>query len=146
MTEQKNGSLNRPTRPQGSVSEGGATQTPTSEQRALATSTSIAHGMRKAINSQVDHISGIQEAYSQAVEPIADEASDLFAGAISGEILWQEIAQRTQQKLDSLPKPARVDLTPKQLRPFCLKRSEGTNNRFLSSSATAFLNGGTECA
>lgn len=136
MTSQE---LKRPNQP--ASQDRGHTQTPTSEQKALAISTSVAHGIRTALNGQVDHIAGLQQAYSEALEPIADEASDLFAGAISGELLWQEIAARTQEKLDALPKPQRIDLSPKALKPFCINRSAGAKNRFLSSSPAGFLEG-----
>lgn len=141
--------LNRPNHPSQKpqpASTSTPTPTPTSEQRSNALSTSVAHGMRSAIDSQVSHLQSLQDAYCEAASPVVDEASDFFAGAMSGELLWQGIATETQRKLEALPKPERVNLTPKTLRGFSFKRSEGTGNRFLNSSPTAFIEGTTPAA
>ena len=141
--------LNRPNHPSQKpqpASTSTPTPTPTSEQRSNALSTSVAHGMRSAIDSQVSHLQSLQDAYCDAASPVVDEASDFFAGAMSGELLWQGIATETQRKLEALPKPERVDLTPKRLKPFSFKRSEGTGNRFLNSSPTAFIEGSNPAA
>lgn len=132
-TNSSNSKLNKPQHP------GAASTTPTptaSDRKALATSTSAAHGMRTALNSQVDHIAGLQSAFIEAASPVADQASDFLAAAISGELLWGEVSRRTQEKLNSLPKPERVDLGLglERLQLPAWQHSGATSNRFLPSS------------
>lgn len=129
-------SLNRPQYPSQSTSEGGATKTPTPEQSALAVSTSVAHGLRTSMNGQVDHIRSLQGAYYQAADAIAEDASDFFAAAISGQYVWGNIAALTQEKLATLPKSDRVDVAPAQglLPPPSTKRNGATQNRYLLSA------------
>lgn len=130
-------SLNRPQHPSQSTLESGATKTPTPEQSALAVSTSVAHGLRTSMNGQVDHIRGLQGAYYQAADNIAEDASDFFAAAISGQYVWGNIAALTQEKLAQLPKSDRVDVAPAQglLPPPSSKRDGVTQNRYLLSAA-----------
>ena len=123
-----------------------STPTPTSEQRSGALSTSVAHGMRSALSSQMSHLQGLQDAYSEAASPVVEEASEFFAAAMSGELLWQSIAEQTQERLAALPKPERVDLTPPKLRSFSFRPSAATFNRFLSSSPAALIEGGNDDA
>lgn len=128
--------LNKPQHP----GEASTTPTPTaSDRKALATSTAAAHGMRSALNSQVDHIAGLQSAFIEAASPVADQASDFLAAAISGELLWGEVSRRTQEKLNSLPKPDRVDLGLglERLQLPAWQPSGATTNRFLPSSGGA---------
>ena len=132
--------LKRPNRPQSPpTSEGGSTQTPTSEQKALAVSTAAAHGMRASLNSQIGHVAGLQDAFIEAATPVVDEASDFFAMAMSGELLWGEIEAQTKAKMAQLPKPQAVELKVKPLPKPSFKHSTGRPNRFMRSSATAFL-------
>ena len=114
-----------------------------SEQRAIAIGTAAANSTRIAVNEQIDHIDGMQEAYAAAIAPVADEASDFLASAISGELLWQRIAEQTQEKLDKLPKPQAVEFQVKSLPKLSFKRSEVKPNRYLNSGATAFPDGST---
>ena len=120
--------------------EASATKTPTGSSKALATSTAAAHGMRTALNSQVDHIAGLQNAFIEAASPVADQASDFLAAAISGELLWSEVSRRTQEKLDSLPKPERVELglALERLQLPAWQPSKATTNRCLPSSSGSF--------
>jgi len=143
--ELKRPTSNTPNRDQAD-STSTSTPTPTSEQRSGALSTSVAHGMRSALSSQMSHLQGLQDAYSEAASPVVEEASEFFAAAMSGELLWQGIAEQTQERLAALPKPERVDLSPPKLRGFSFQRSEATGNRFLGSSPTAFLPSSNDAA
>jgi len=107
------------------------------KRRALAASTSVAHGLRTSMNGQVDHIRSLQGAYYQAADNIAEDASDFFAAAISGQYIWGNIHALTQEKLATLPKSERVDLAPAQelLPPPSTKRNGATQNRYLPSAA-----------
>ena len=117
------------------------TTTSDSQQKALAISTGAVHSARMSLNEQADHVGQLQQAFANATDELAEDAANFFAGAISGELLWGEIAARTQEKLNALPKPEDVSFQAPKLKPFSFKRSEGTGNRFLNSSPTAFIEG-----
>ena len=136
-------SLNRPQHPSQSTSAGGAhSKTPTPEQKALAVSTGVAHGLRTSLNGQAAHGADIQGAYLEAAYSVANEISDFVSAAVSGQIVWTAVAELTQQKLERLPKPERVtfDVAPALSqfeRPAWKLRGE-TPNRYLPSATGSF--------
>ena len=141
MTNPNPANLNRPQHPSQSTSEPGAT-TPTPEQKGLAVSTSVAHGLRSSLNGQAAHGASLQEAYLEAAYGVADEMSDFVSAAISGQIVWGAVAELTQQKLESLPKPERVsfDVAPalSRFKAPAWKLRGATENRYLPSAAGSF--------
>lgn len=140
-TSNSDRSLNRPQHPSQSTSAAGAA-TPTPEQRGLAVSTNVAHGLRTSLNGQAAHGASLKDAYLESAYGVADEISDFVSAAISGQILWGAVAELTQQKLESLPKPERVtfDVAPalEQFKPPAFKLRGATQNRYLPSVDGSF--------
>ena len=116
------------------VSEASRTTASEKQQKALAISTGAAHSVRMSLNEQADHVSQLQEAFLNATDDLAEDASDFFASAISGELLWGEIAARTHEKLTSLPKPEDVSFQSPKLKRLSWRRSGGNGNQFLPSA------------
>lgn len=111
------------------------------DRRALATSTAAAHGLRTRLNQDIGHAAGLQEAYTAAATATADEAAAFFAAAMSGELFWNEVSRRTQEKLAALPKPEEVpDFSQglKRLPPLSWQHSGATQNRYLPSVTGSF--------
>jgi flagellar hook-basal body complex protein FliE len=129
MTDQKQ-TLNRPNPPQGNQTH----SQDSTEMRARSTSTAITHGVRSALNQHIDHVASLQDAATEALNPVIDEASDFMASVVSGEFLWQSIAERTKEKLTQLPKQERVELGVKSLKPASLKPSSSNSNLYLTGS------------
>lgn len=130
MTQAKE-QLKRPNPPQD------RDQTPSPDStdiRARGTSTAITHGVRSALNQHIDHVAALQDAATEALNPVIDEASDFMASVVSGEFLWQSIADRTKEKLSALPKQERVELGVKSLKPASIKPSDGSDNKYLTGT------------
>jgi flagellar hook-basal body complex protein FliE len=132
MTQAKDKTeLKRPNSPQdnGQTHSQGSTDI-----RARGTSTAITHGVRTALNQHIDHVSALQDAASEALSPVIDEASDFMASVVSGEFLWQSIADRTKEKLSALPKQERVELGVKSLKPASITPSNRKGNKYLTGT------------
>jgi len=100
-------------------------QQPQSGQLSRVHSTAIAHGLRTAMNEQLAHAQGIQEAVESAIAPASQEFGEFIAAAVSGEMFWSASMDAAQKRLAALPKSERPNLDMGQ----GLKRS-----RLLSST------------
>ena len=98
--------LNQPPRKPGATVPNCTQSGPTAPSE--AGSLAIAHGVRMALNEQQQHIAGIQQAAIAALTPLTEDTSDFLADVISGRTAWAQIALRTQQKLEALPKCSAV--------------------------------------
>lgn len=133
-----------PTRPQSTPeAEQPDTSGPSDgESKAMAKSTAVAHSMRLRLNEDVSHIAGLQKSWVEGAKPVAENASDFIAGAITGELLWGAIAEMTEQKVAAAPKAERVtfDVAPalSLLEPPAWRLPGETHNRYLPSATGSF--------